>query len=235
MLEVLKEKVYLANLELVSRGLVVQTWGNVSAVDREAGVFVIKPSGIAYDSMKPEDMVVVGLDGRILEGQLKPSSDTPTHLELYRAWPEVGGIAHSHSPWATSWAQAQRPIPPFGTTHADTFYGPIPCTSPLTKDEIEHEYEKSTGEVIVRTFKKENVAPLAVPAVVVGHHGPFTWGKSAAEAVEKAVILEEVAKIAAQTLFIAPGTLHVGQYLLDKHYRRKHGPDAYYGQKRGTN
>ena len=216
MLEELKQKVYEANMELPRRGLVTYTWGNVSGIDRESGFFVIKPSGVDYETLMPDDMVVMDLEGNKIEGRYNPSSDTPTHLELYRAFPGVGGIVHTHSSWATSWAQACRSVPCYGTTHADYYYGEIPCARSLTAEEINGEYEKNTGLVIIETFKEKD--PASVPGVLCSNHGPFTWGKDAAEAVHNAVVLEEVAKMAFRT------------EQLDKHYLRKHGPGAYYGQ-----
>lgn len=227
MLKKLKKKVYQANLDLVKHGLVVFTWGNASAIDREKGLVVIKPSGISYDAMKPEDMVVVDLEGNIVEGSNKPSSDTATHLVLYNSFPEIGGIVHTHSEWATIWSQAGQPIPALGTTHADYFYGDIPCTRKLTNNEILNEYEKETGNVIVEKF--HSLDPNAIPGVLVNNHGPFTWGKDADDAVHNAVVLEEVAKMAYFTLKIKRVS-SLDQELLDKHYLRKHGDDAYYGQ-----
>lgn len=228
MLEALKKQVYEANMELPKKGLITYTWGNVSGIDRETGYFVIKPSGVDYDELKPEDMVVMDLEGNKIEGKYKPSSDTPTHLELYKAFKEVGGIVHTHSSWATSWAQAGRGIPCYGTTHADYFYGEIPCARSLTKEEIEGEYEKNTGLVIIETFKDKN--PMFVPGVLCTNHGPFTWGKDANEAVHNAVVLEEVAKMALRTEELKPGVSNIPQVLLDKHFLRKHGANAYYGQ-----
>ena len=199
MLEELKKQVYEANMELPRRGLVTYTWGNVSGIDREAGLFVIKPSGVDYELLTPDDMVVIDMDGNRVEGKYNPSSDTATHLELYKAFPELGGVVHTHSPWATSWAQAGRDIPCYGTTHADYMYGPIPCARNLTPEEINGEYEKNTGLVIIETFKNRNINPVYVPAVLCTNHGPFTWGKNAAEAVHNAVVLEEVAKMATLT------------------------------------
>lgn len=229
MLEELKLQVYEANMELPKRGLITYTWGNVSGIDREKGLFVIKPSGVDYDDLKTEDMVVMDLDGNKVEGSYNPSSDTATHLELYKAFPEVGGIVHTHSPWATSWAQAGRAIPCYGTTHADYFYGEIPCGRSLTKEEIDEAYEKNTGYVIIETFKDKN--PKHVPGVLLANHGPFTWGKDAAKAVHNAVVLEEVAKMAYRTEHLAAGVQPTPQELQDKHFMRKHGPNAYYGQK----
>ncbi|HOO27063.1 MAG TPA: L-ribulose-5-phosphate 4-epimerase [Lachnospiraceae bacterium] len=228
MLKRLKEQVYEANMALPKYGLVTFTWGNVSGIDREKGLFVIKPSGVEYDSLKPEDMVVVDLEGEIVEGNYKPSSDTPTHLELYKAFPEIGGIVHTHSSFATSWAQSGRGIPCYGTTHADYMYGEIPCARSLTAEEIHSEYEKNTGLLIIETFKEKDV--MAVPAVLCANHGPFTWGKNAKEAVHNAVVLEEVAKMAYRTELINTDVQPAPQVLQDKHYYRKHGANAYYGQ-----
>lgn len=228
MLEKLKQQVYDANMELPKRGLITYTWGNVSGIDREAGLFVIKPSGVDYDELKPEDMVVMNLDGKKVEGDYNPSSDTATHLELYKAFPEVGGIVHTHSPWATSWAQAGRSIPCYGTTHADYFYGEIPCSRGLSVEEITGEYEKNTGLVIIETFREKD--PTHVPGVILENHGPFTWGKDADEAVHNAVVLEEVAKMAYQTEQLKPKVENAPQVLQDKHFLRKHGENAYYGQ-----
>ena len=228
MLEALKEKVYKANMELPRKGLITYTWGNVSQIDRETGYVVIKPSGIDYDLLKAEDMVVIDLNGNIIEGKYKPSSDTATHLELYRAFSEVGGVVHTHSPWATSWAQAGRSIPCYGTTHADYFYGSIPCARSLTKEEIESNYEQNTGVVIVETFKELNAT--FVPGVLCKNHGPFTWGKDAMEAVHNAVVLEEVAKMAFQTEQINKNVKCAPDIIKKKHFLRKHGKDAYYGQ-----
>jgi L-ribulose-5-phosphate 4-epimerase len=227
----LQISVYEANQYIVDQGLVVLTWGNVSGVDREKGVMAIKPSGVGYETMKPEDMVVVSLDtGEKLEGELKPSSDTPTHLELYRAFPSIGGVVHTHSSYAVSWAQAGHHIPCLGTTHADHFYGRIPVTGQLTSEEIEDEYEKNTGKLIVRWFKDHNIDPDTMPAVLVPHHGPFTWGQSIDKAVQNAVVLEEVAKMALFTYSIDGLAADCPRTLLDKHFLRKHGPGAYYGQ-----
>ena len=228
MLEELKKEVWAANLDLPKYGLVTFTWGNVSGIDREKGLFVIKPSGVEYDKLKPEDMVVMDLDGNKVEGDLNPSSDTPTHLELYKAFPECGGIVHTHSEWATSFAQAGKPIPAFGTTHADYFYGEIPVTRLMTKEEIEGEYEKNTGTVIIETFK--DLDPVAVPGVLVNNHGPFAWGTDAHNAVHNAVVMDEVAKMALRSMQLTPGLVQISQYILDKHYLRKHGANAYYGQ-----
>lgn len=234
MLEELKKKVFEANLKLVEYGLVVLTWGNVSAIDREKGLFVIKPSGVAYNTMRPEDMVVMDLDGNRVEGELNPSSDTPTHLELYRNFKDIGGVVHTHSSWACSWAQAGCDIPAYGTTHADFANGAIPCARGLTEDEVNGEYELNTGKVIVEEFKKRGISPQECPAVLISRHGPFTWGSDPFKAVDNALILEEVAKMASQTQSIAAfsdnSNIGIEQYLLDKHYQRKHGKNAYYGQ-----
>lgn len=230
MLENLKEIVCKANLELPKYGLVTFTWGNVSAVDKETGLVVIKPSGVEYDTMKPEDMVVVDLDGKVVEGKYKPSSDTPTHVALYKAFPSIGGIVHTHSRWATTFAQSKRGIPALGTTHGDYFYGEIPCTSLMTPEEINGEYEKETGNVIIETLRLKGIDPSQVPAALVASHGPFAWGKDAMEAVHNAVVLEEVAFMAFHCLQLDSGILPMQQELLDKHYLRKHGANAYYGQ-----
>jgi len=229
MLEELKEKVLRANLDLVKNGLVLFTWGNVSAIDRESGLVVIKPSGVSYDNMKASDMVVVDLDGKVVEGDLNPSSDTPTHVVLYKAFPKIGGVVHTHSTYATSWAQAGRDIPNIGTTHADYFHDAIPCTDDMTRDEVMGEYEKETGNVIVKRFKMLNY--IDTPAVLVKNHGPFAWGKDAAEAVYHATVMEQVAKMAYISYGVNPG-LTMNPYLVEKHYSRKHGPNAYYGQKK---
>ena len=228
MLEALKQQVYEANMELPKRGLVVYTWGNVSGFDKETGYFAIKPSGVDYDELKPEDMVIMDLEGNKIEGKYNPSSDTATHIELYKAWPEVGGIVHTHSQWATQWAQAGRSIPSYGTTHADYFYGDIPCARSLTPEEIDEAYEKNTGLVIIGTFAEKN--PKYVPGVLCTNHGPFAWGKDAAEAVHNAVVLEECAKMAYYTECINPRVQQIPQPLMDKHFLRKHGENAYYGQ-----
>lgn len=230
MLEELKKRVCGANLELVRRGVVIYTWGNVSGIDREKGLVVIKPSGVDYDGMKPEDMIVVDLiTGETVEGRYKPSSDTPTHLELYRAFPSIGGITHTHSINAVAFAQAGMDIPALGTTHADYFYGDIPCTRELTKEEVEEGYEKNTGKVIIECFKDRDIDPKAVPGVVVKNHGPFSWGKDAATSVYHAVVMDVVAEMNLKTLLLNPQA-SIAQYVLDKHYMRKHGPNAYYGQ-----
>ncbi|CDA68906.1 MAG: L-ribulose-5-phosphate 4-epimerase [Lachnospiraceae bacterium] len=230
MLQELKRQVYEANMLLPKYGLVTFTWGNVSAIDRESGLFVIKPSGVEYESMKPEDMVVMDLNGNRVEGKLRPSSDTPTHLELYKAFPEIGGIVHTHSSYATSWAQAGRSIPCYGTTHADYIYGEVPCVRCLTKEEIDEAYETNTGKLIVSEFKRSKKEIMAVPAVLCKNHGPFTWGKDAKDAVHNAVVLEEVAKMAYRTESINSKVEPAPQELQDKHYYRKHGAGAYYGQ-----
>lgn len=230
MLENLKEIVCKANLELPKYGLVTFTWGNVSAVDRETGLVVIKPSGVEYDTMKPENMVVVDLDGKVVEGQYKPSSDTPTHVALYKAFPSIGGIVHTHSRWATTFAQSKIGIPALGTTHGDYFYGEIPCTRLMTPEEIEGEYEKETGNVIIETLRLKGIDPSQVPAALVASHGPFAWGKDAMEAVHNAVVLEEVAFMAFHCLQLNQDIEPMQQELLDKHYLRKHGANAYYGQ-----
>ena len=229
MLENLKQQVLEANLMLPKHELVTFTWGNVSQVDRESGMMVIKPSGVEYDGMTADDMVVVSLEtGKVVEGKYKPSSDTPTHLELYRAFENIGGVCHTHSRWATSFAQAGVGIVPLGTTHGDYFYGEIPCTRAMTKAEIQGEYEKETGTVIIETFK--NIDPMSIPAVLVKSHGPFTWGSNAHESVHNAVVLEEAAFMAYHALTLTRGLSPMPQALLDKHYLRKHGANAYYGQ-----
>lgn len=231
MLEALKQQVYEANMELPKRGLITYTWGNVSGIDREAGLFVIKPSGVDYDELQPEDMVVMDLEGNRVEGTMNPSSDTATHLELYQAFPEIGGIVHTHSPFATSWAQAGRGLPCYGTTHADYFYGEIPCARNLTAEEIEDGYEKHTGLVIIETFQDKN--PVYVPGVLCKNHGPFTWGKDAAQAVHNAVVLEEIAKMNLMTELLNPSADNrTPRCMQDKHFLRKHGPNAYYGQEK---
>ncbi|MFR5855547.1 MAG: L-ribulose-5-phosphate 4-epimerase [Lachnospiraceae bacterium] len=232
MLKKLKHAVYEANMELPRRGLVTYTWGNVSGIDRERGLVVIKPSGVSYDELTPDDLVVLDLDGKVVDGKLNPSSDTKTHLELYKAFPEIGGIVHTHSPYAVGWAQAGRDIPAYGTTHADYFYGPVPCCRSLTEQEVEEDYERNTGLVIVETFRQRELDPVHVPGAICRNHGPFTWGKDAAQAVYHAVVLEEVAKMAVYTTQIAPDAQPAPQYVLDKHFLRKHGPNAYYGQKK---
>lgn len=231
MLEKLKEQVWKANLQLPAHGLVVFTWGNVSGIDRESGLFVIKPSGVEYDQLRPEDMVVMDLNGNKVEGELNPSSDTPTHLELYRNFPTIGGVVHTHSRWATIWAQSGRSIPAYGTTHGDYFYGPIPCTRAMTPEEIGGEYELETGKVIVETFQDKK--PEDIPAVLVKSHGPFTWGKDCFEAFHNSVVLEELAMMAWHTENTYGVQMQpMQQELLDKHFLRKHGANAYYGQKK---
>jgi L-ribulose-5-phosphate 4-epimerase len=229
-LKELREEVLEANLELVRRGLVLYTFGNASGISRDEGLVAIKPSGVAYEKMKPEDLVVVNLEGQIVEGSLRPSSDLPTHLVLYRAFSGIGGIAHTHSPAATAWAQAQKEIPCFGTTHADYFYGAVPVTKPLSPSEIRSDYEMNTGHAIVRRFKK--LDPLHVPAVLVAGHAPFCWGKSVTEAAHVAVILEQIAAMAFQTINTNPKARAISKHLHDKHFLRKHGTGAYYGQKK---
>lgn len=230
MLEALKKIVCSANKALQQHNLITFTWGNVSAIDRDTNYLVIKPSGVAYDHLKPEDMVVVDLEGRTIEGTLHPSSDTPTHIALYRACKALGGIVHTHSTFATIYAQANQDIPALGTTHADYLYGQVPCTRSMTDQEIQGEYERETGNVIIETFAKRNLDMMQIPAVVVANHGPFTWGKDAMEAVHNAVVLEEVAKMGLFSTLLNPGLSPISQTLLDKHYLRKHGPAAYYGQ-----
>ena len=231
--EELKAAAWRANLDLVEAGLVVLTWGNASAVDRDAGVMAIKPSGVAYDAMRPEDMVLVSLeDGQVVDGNLRPSSDTPTHLHLYRAFPTIGGVVHTHSSSATSWAQAERYIPCFGTTHADHFYGPVPVTRRMRPAEIQDAYEHNTGVVIVECFHAQSIDPADVPAVLVAGHGPFAWGETVRGAVENGIVLEAVATMALNTLSLDPGAGPIDRELLDKHFLRKHGRDAYYGQPR---
>ena len=231
MLERLKQEVYEANILLPKYGLVTFTWGNVSGIDREKGLFVIKPSGVEYDKLSPEDMVVMDLEGNKVEGKYNPSSDTPTHMVLYNRFPEVGGIVHTHSAWATSWAQAGLDIPCYGTTHADYIYGEIPCVRNLTKDEIDDAYEKNTGVLIADEFEVRGKDPAAVPAVLCKNHGVFTWGKDAHEAVHNAVVAAEVAKMAARCRMINPNVMPAPKELQDKHYYRKHGDNAYYGQR----
>lgn len=231
MLESLKERVYQANLELVRKNVVIYTWGNVSGIDREHNLVVIKPSGISYDIMTADDMVVVDLNtSEVVEGKWNPSSDTPTHLELYRAFKDIGGITHTHSVNAVAFAQAGRDIEALGTTHADYFYGAIPCTRELTKDEVEFDYEINTGRVIVETINKRNYNPMNIPGVVVKNHGPFTWGKDAMDSVHNAVVMETIADMNLKTVLLNPNS-NIQQYIMDKHYNRKHGNNAYYGQK----
>lgn len=228
MLEKLKEEVYRANLDLVKHGLVIFTWGNVSGIDRERGLVVIKPSGVSYDDMRAEDMVVVDLaTGKVVEGDLRPSSDTPTHLAIYRAFPEVGGVVHTHSTYATAWAQAGIDLPNIGTTHADYFHDAIPCTDDMTREEVEGDYELETGNVIIRRFKDLN--PVHTPGVLVKNHGPFAWGKDPHDAVHNAVVMEQVAKMASIAFAVNPA-LTMNPLLIEKHFNRKHGPNAYYGQ-----
>ena len=234
MLEALKKEVFEQNLKLVEYGLVVLTWGNVSAIDRESGLFVIKPSGVPYSKMTADDMVVMDLEGNKVEGKLNPSSDTPTHMELYRNFKDIGGVVHTHSSWGCSWAQTGRDVPAYGTTHADFANGAVPCTRGLTKEEVESAYELNTGKVIVEEFAKRGISPEECPAVLIHRHGPFTWGKNAEKAVENALILEEVCKMAYRTESVASlskdSNIGIEDYLLDKHYERKHGKNAYYGQ-----
>ena len=229
MLEDLKQKVFQANLDLVKHGLVIFTWGNVSGIDRESGLVVIKPSGVDYDTMKVSDMVVVDLDGNVVEGDLRPSSDTPTHLALYKAFPEIGGVVHTHSTYATAWAQAGIDLPNIGTTHADYFHQAIPCTADMTEAEVKGEYELETGNVIIERFKDMN--PVHTPGVLVKNHGPFAWGKDPHDAVHNAVVMEQVAKMASISYSVNPN-LTMNPLLIEKHFNRKHGPNAYYGQKK---
>lgn len=231
MLEALRKEVYEANMELTRRGLVLYTWGNVSGIDRERGLVAIKPSGVEYEELTPEKLVLLDLEGNVVEGALRPSSDTPTHLELYRRFPDIDGITHTHSTHAVAWAQARRDIPCFGTTHADYFYGSVPCARELTPEEVESGYELNTGKVIAETFERRGIDPRYVPGVLCACHGPFTWGKSAAEAVYHAAVLEEVARMALYTTLIDPAAAPAPRHVADKHFMRKHGPNAYYGQK----
>lgn len=232
MLEDLKKKVYEANMDLVRHGLVIFTWGNVSGIDRERGLVVIKPSGVDYDTMTPDDMVVVDLHtGEVVEGSLRPSSDTPTHLLLYRAWPEIGGVVHTHSTYATAWAQAGIDLPNIGTTHADYFHNAIPCTADMTEAEVKGQYELETGNVIVNRFRLGAINPVHTPGVLVKNHGPFSWGKDPHEAVHNAVVMEQVAKMAFVAYSVNP-RLTMNPLLVEKHFSRKHGPNAYYGQKK---
>ena len=227
-LEKLKKEVYDANMELQQKGMVIYTWGNVSGIDREKQLVVIKPSGVEYETMKPEDMVVIDMEGNVVEGHYKPSSDTATHLVLYKNYPAIGGVVHTHSTWAVTFAQAGMPIPAFGTTHADYFYGDIPCTRELTQKEIEEAYELNTGNVIVETIGNQD--PMAIPGILVKNHGPFAWGKTPAGSVYNTVVMDKVAEMAYNTMTLNPRVQKVSQYLLDKHYNRKHGANAYYGQ-----
>lgn len=230
MLEKLKEQVYTANIELPRRGLVTYTWGNVSGIDRQHNLMVIKPSGISYEELTPDNLVVLDLSGNRIEGTLNPSADTKTHLELYRAFPEIGGIVHTHSCHAVAWAQAMCDIPCYGTTHADYFYGPVPCTRPLTEQEVTEDYEKNTGTAIIETFATRKINPAHTPGVICASHGPFAWGSSPQQAVYHAVVLEEIAKMALLTNSINSNTSPAPQYIQNKHFMRKHGPNAYYGQ-----
>ena len=223
----LKQQVYQANIDIVKHGLVIFTWGNVSAIDRDKNVIVIKPSGVSYDNMKSDDMVIVDMEGKVVEGKYKPSSDTATHLELYKAFPEIGGVVHTHSTYATAWAQSGLDIPNIGTTHADYFSDDIPCTRDMTEEEVKGDYEKDTGTVIIERFKELN--PVHIPGVLVKNHGPFSWGKNADDAVHNAVVLEQVAKMAFIAYQVNPN-LTMNKLLIQKHFSRKHGPDAYYGQ-----
>jgi len=230
MLEELKQEVYEANMQLPKLGLVTFTWGNVSGIDREKGLFVIKPSGVDYDKLKPSDLVVVNLQGEVVEGEMNPSSDTPTHTVLYNAFPNIGGIVHTHSPWAVSFAGANLDVPAMNTTHADTFYGDVPAADALTKEEIEEDYEGNTGKTIVKTFKERGLDYEAIPAALVSQHGPFAWGPTPAKAVYNAKVLEVVAEEDYHSMQLTHKNLELPQYLLDKHYYRKHGKNAYYGQ-----
>ena len=231
MLKELREKVFQANMELPRRNLVTYTWGNVSGIDREKGLVVIKPSGVEYEDLTADMLVIVDLQGNLVEGGLNPSSDTKTHIELYKAFPDIGGVVHTHSPYAVGWAQACEDIPCFGTTHADYFYGLVPCTRQLTEEELNEEYERSTGLVIAETFRRRKIDPDAVPAVICASHGPFTWGRDPAKAVYHAAVLETVAKMAVYTRQVEPSAAAAPRRIQDKHYLRKHGPNAYYGQK----
>jgi L-ribulose-5-phosphate 4-epimerase len=232
MLENLKEKVYKANLLLPEYNLITFTWGNVSGIDRDKNLVVIKPSGVEYEDLSPENMVVVNLDGEVVEGDLNPSSDTATHIELYKAFPDIGGVVHTHSPWAVSFAQAGIDVPAAGTTHGDYFYGSVPVTREMKEQEIETEYEKQTGSVIIETFNERGIDPNQIPGVLVNDHGPFTWGDSPEEAVHNSVVLEQVAEMTYHTIQLNSRDIQMGEALLDKHYLRKHGKDAYYGQKK---
>lgn len=229
-LNLLRKRVYEANIALPKHGLIKFTWGNVSEIDRGKGIIAIKPSGVAYEQLTPEDIVITDLNGNVVEGDLRPSSDLPTHVELYNTWPSVNAIVHTHSTEAVGWAQAGCDIPFYGTTHADYFYGQIPCTRPLIEDEVNNAYEQATGKVIIETFKERDLNPHAMPGVIVRNHGPFTWGKDASQAVYHAVVLEELAKMSRLTKQINPYAETAPNYIMDKHYLRKHGPNAYYGQ-----
>ncbi|MDR1520168.1 MAG: L-ribulose-5-phosphate 4-epimerase AraD [Planctomycetota bacterium] len=228
----LREEVFRANLELADNGLAPLTWGNASGIDRETGLVLIKPSGVAYNLLRPEDLVALALDGKIVEGRLRPSSDAPTHLALYRAWPEIGGVVHTHSIFAVSFAQAGRPIPCLGTTHADFCPGNVPCVRALSKMEVEEDYEANTGKAIIEDYQKAGLKPLEYPGAVLSRHGPFAWGATAGAAAANALILENIARMACLSLDLNPGLGPIPEYIIQKHYRRKHGPDAYYGQKR---
>ncbi len=230
-LQKLREEVYHANMQLVEDDLVVLTWGNASGIDREKGVVLIKPSGVSYEEMRPGDLVALDLDGKVLDGALRPSSDTPTHLALYRAWPEIGGVVHTHSTFATSFSQACRPVPCYGTTHADFCPGDIPCVRALTREEVEEDYETNTGKAIIEDYAKAGLKPLEYPGALLSHHGPFAWGKTACAAAANALILENVAKMACLSRNINPAMQPQPEYITQKHYLRKHGPGAYYGQK----
>ena len=230
-IEKLKNDVLEANLELVKKNLVIYTWGNVSSIDKKTNTVIIKPSGVEYNNMKTDDMVIVDLSNNIIEGKYKPSSDTKTHIEIYKAFEDICSIVHTHSTFATSWAQAKKSIPALGTTHADYFYGDIPCTRALTKEEIESDYEKNTGLVIIETLKKHNINPMDIPGIIVESHGVFTWGEDSHNAVYNAVVLEELARMAFYTIQINNNVGSINNYILDKHYLRKHGKDSYYGQK----
>ena len=232
MLKELRQAVYEANMQLPRRGLVTYTWGNVSGIDRATGYVVIKPSGVDYEEMTPDHLVILDLEGHIIEGDLNPSSDTKTHLELYKAYPQLGGIVHTHSPYAVGWAQAAEDIPCYGTTHADYFYGPVPCARHLTTEEIDEGYEMNTGRVIIETLNGRGIEPMHTPGIICASHGPFTWGKTPAQAVYHAVVLEEVAKMATFTRLVKPDAAPAPQNVQDKHFLRKHGPNAYYGQKK---
>lgn len=231
MLEDLREEVYRSNMELPERKLVLYTWGNASGIDRDKGLVVIKPSGVKYEELTPDALVIVDLNNKVVEGNLKPSSDTKTHVELYKAFPKIGGIVHTHSSYATAWAQTGKSIPCYGTTHADYFYGSVPCTRNLTPEEVNEDYEMNTGKVIVETFMNQKLDPVAVPGVICRSHGLFTWGKNSKQAVYHAVVLEEIAKMAMYTVTIDANAKEAPQYILDKHYLRKHGANAYYGQR----